>query len=402
MLNLPSSYNKQQHGDLNLSAASEVEKKLRRACAYDALWEVRNAIHRDNFIQSQKRGRPGGTKETTQSRQESTQGDWEMNAHRSYKSWFRVTYGELWFWWIGKPDGISEKNWGTEWDCVHWFREQAGIERLTEEVELLEEEFRRTIKSFTIMAGVWDELASRNFEKTGFSGYALRTAALYRSLAQDCEGKWKLALGVSLGRRLQSLLVDQISSGDDPLTQLQGVLAIAERAKDEDFQARAYYAYIKATCFTSVDEPEPVQSNKGQDFGCPFPHLKSSQLTEMQCLRLRYGYQSLRNIRNQLDGFSDLLVEDCDYNCNIRWHQWWQKTWRYFAGLAERRHGDPGEVMAWILKEVESGSGHPACSRSLDGVPCKEQKQRRVREVKSQFDKGIRRQFGLLWEGVTQ
>ncbi|KAF9439416.1 hypothetical protein P691DRAFT_786856, partial [Macrolepiota fuliginosa MF-IS2] len=132
MLNLPLSYNKQQRGDLNLSAASEVEKKLRRACAYDALWELQILV-------------PGDL--------------WGKNMAALHKTG-DSTWKEPWFWWIGKPDGISEKNWGTEWDHVHWFRERAGIERLTEEVELLEEEFRRMIKSFTVMASVWDELAS--------------------------------------------------------------------------------------------------------------------------------------------------------------------------------------------------------------------------------------------------
>ena len=77
-------------------------------------------------------------------------------------------------------------------DRVHWFRERAAIGHLIEEVELLEEEFRRTISSFTVMADTWAKLATTNLKKAGFSSYAYRTSAMYKQLAEDCEVKRKV------------------------------------------------------------------------------------------------------------------------------------------------------------------------------------------------------------------
>jgi hypothetical protein len=48
-----------------------------------------------------------------------------------------------------------------------------------EEKEILEEEFRRTCKSFEQMSEVWTELASRAGKNAGAAAYASKQASMY-------------------------------------------------------------------------------------------------------------------------------------------------------------------------------------------------------------------------------
>ena len=71
-----------------------------------------------------------------------------------------------------------------------WTRERAAIERLQEEMELLEEEFRRVHTSFLRMAMVWEELAARS-RFQGYIAYARRLGNMYSKLALQALKDWK-------------------------------------------------------------------------------------------------------------------------------------------------------------------------------------------------------------------
>jgi hypothetical protein len=69
---------------------------------------------------------------------------------------------------------------------VKWFHACAACDRAREEVEILEEEFRRAHRSFERMAEVWTELAGRTKDDKGKAAYGHKQSAMYRQLALDC------------------------------------------------------------------------------------------------------------------------------------------------------------------------------------------------------------------------
>lgn len=73
---------------------------------------------------------------------------------------------------------------------MRWFRERAAVDRLQEELDILEEEFRRTHTTFLRMNKTWEQLAAVA-EKTGHACYARRQAKMFHLLAEDCETAWK-------------------------------------------------------------------------------------------------------------------------------------------------------------------------------------------------------------------
>jgi len=54
----------------------------------------------------------------------------------------------------------------------------------------LEEEFRRTIRSFDRMAEVWTLLAKAPDMAMGYSAYAFKQGQMYSEMAEDCRGKF--------------------------------------------------------------------------------------------------------------------------------------------------------------------------------------------------------------------
>ncbi|KAJ3560603.1 hypothetical protein NP233_g10727 [Leucocoprinus birnbaumii] len=227
-LHLPSSYSASERDQLGITDAAMVELRIRRACAFDALSSIRNEIFRSNREKKNKRNQPRSQKQNTRLQKEFREiEEFKDLYHSIYTRMYKAlralgdtdgtlqpllkkdmwgknmggahvtgdsTREEPWFWWVGKPDDVTEENWAMEWDRVHWMRERASIERLEEEVELIQEEFRRTITSFTKMAEVWTQLGSPMDERSpGFCCYALRTAEMYRGLARNCETNRRLA-----------------------------------------------------------------------------------------------------------------------------------------------------------------------------------------------------------------
>ena len=79
-------------------------------------------------------------------------------------------------------------------DRVQWFHAQADMWRWQEELEILEEKFRRTVRSFDRMEFVWNELACIH-TKRGYIAYAHKKSAMYRDMAKDCRERFKTAGG---------------------------------------------------------------------------------------------------------------------------------------------------------------------------------------------------------------
>jgi hypothetical protein len=97
-------------------------------------------------------------------------------------------------------------------DRVQWFRARAQMERWEEEVEIVEEEFRRTVRSFEKMASVWNELGVRSMQE-GHAAYAFLKAHIFEGLAHDCREKFEAAGGSwPNGRSLAELVYAQQQS----------------------------------------------------------------------------------------------------------------------------------------------------------------------------------------------
>ena len=78
-------------------------------------------------------------------------------------------------------------------DCVKWFRDCAACQRSREEKEILEEEFKRTIRSFEHYEEVWKELSQKGCSQSGQAVYTFQTAAMFAQLAADCKEAFRRA-----------------------------------------------------------------------------------------------------------------------------------------------------------------------------------------------------------------
>jgi hypothetical protein len=79
-------------------------------------------------------------------------------------------------------------------DSVQWHRAWALVERWDEDVETIEEEFRRTIRSFHKMSQIWLALGQR-FELGGHRAYALEKSATRSRMAREGETLFEMAGG---------------------------------------------------------------------------------------------------------------------------------------------------------------------------------------------------------------
>jgi len=95
-------------------------------------------------------------------------------------------------------------------DHVQWFRDRAQMQRWEEEIEILEEEFCRTVRSFERMAQVWTQLAKNLGTGPGYAQYAFEHARMYHEMAEDARAKFKSAGGFWLtGCSLSELISQQ-------------------------------------------------------------------------------------------------------------------------------------------------------------------------------------------------
>jgi hypothetical protein len=77
---------------------------------------------------------------------------------------------------------------------VKWYRDRSARNRAREEREILEEEFKRSIRSFENLSTVWTALAKEAAIQPGKAAYGHKQAAMYRQLAQNCQERQKIAI----------------------------------------------------------------------------------------------------------------------------------------------------------------------------------------------------------------
>ena len=82
------------------------------------------------------------------------------------------------------------------------------MEHWQKEVGILAQEFRWSIQGFSKMAKVWTDLAQKHLNDQGMQAYALKTAAMYRRMAEEgrkafesAGGTWP-GPGVSLAQHI--------------------------------------------------------------------------------------------------------------------------------------------------------------------------------------------------------
>jgi hypothetical protein len=80
-------------------------------------------------------------------------------------------------------------------DRVQWFRDKAQMEHWEDELEITEEEFRRTIRAYATMSEMWTSLADHPGPVKGFAAYAFKQADMYREMSDDCRKKFGAAKG---------------------------------------------------------------------------------------------------------------------------------------------------------------------------------------------------------------
>lgn len=80
---------------------------------------------------------------------------------------------------------------------------QATCDRYREEIEILNEEFRRTYQSFTRMCDIWKKIGDKfdlqvNNSRfaSGYHAFASQQVAMYTKLACNVLENWKQARGV--------------------------------------------------------------------------------------------------------------------------------------------------------------------------------------------------------------
>jgi hypothetical protein len=83
-------------------------------------------------------------------------------------------------------------------DRVRWFRASAACDRRKEELEILDEELRRTFTSFMRSAEIWKIIGDRSINNRksnqqvaiGFRAFAYKQAHMYAKLSQAAETHW--------------------------------------------------------------------------------------------------------------------------------------------------------------------------------------------------------------------
>ncbi|PPQ98101.1 hypothetical protein CVT26_003271 [Gymnopilus dilepis] len=144
---------------------------------------------------------------------------------------------DSWIWTYGRLKGLSQSeqdDFTLETKKVQWHRAHADMMRWVEEVDLLEEEFRRLIRGLERMATVWHSLSSSpmtsaslkyptthylaSLSPSGYIAYASRKSAIYGKMAskerkrfEGAGGQWPQedeSLSESVMRRRPALTVD--------------------------------------------------------------------------------------------------------------------------------------------------------------------------------------------------
>jgi hypothetical protein len=242
-LMVPSDFSDAQRRSLGIQELAKVEYSLREGQAHDALDKVRLAIQTFNYNMKFKLDNVRGQQPNTRAQQflSSLSKD-KVSAADKYRRvrtallalglseddktlqpllnsqlWCKnenspAAQGDAktedpWYWVVGRPSSLSpaeEAEWQIEskeapvflYDVLlmictanraKWFRARAACNRAQEEVEILEEEFRRAHRSFERMGKVWEELAEHVQGEKCKVAYSYRQSEMYNQLAINCK-----------------------------------------------------------------------------------------------------------------------------------------------------------------------------------------------------------------------
>ncbi|KAK6992758.1 hypothetical protein R3P38DRAFT_141697 [Favolaschia claudopus] len=223
---LPSSLPQHELNVSNMTKLAKMEEELRVGEAHDALASVREAILVFNFNVAFKIAHIQGQSSNTRAQNflrilandRIISAD-EYRRHRmsliklglpeddktlqplDNSELYAKNYRELpkmgdsakvdpWFWTVGQPSDQTpqqKEQWSIELQRVKWFRDRASYDRALEQKELVEEEFKRTIRSFKSHAAAWKTIRDRSEPRSGEAAYAHLKSRMYTRLAEDCE-----------------------------------------------------------------------------------------------------------------------------------------------------------------------------------------------------------------------
>ncbi|KAF5360607.1 hypothetical protein D9756_005153 [Leucocoprinus leucothites] len=222
---LPSTFSTSQRSELGLGEAAQAEILLRRGHIFDVLRAIRDWIHRrDHLNILGKVGGLGHDKKTVRVAKSEVQEQlsylvthyqdvykvlenldatddlaplteddlWVKSPFETHRSGDSSVQNP-WYWSIGKPQSTPPDRWMIEVERARWFRERALLDRLREELEILNEEFRRSKKSFIKMQLTWEQMAKMAEDKQGFMAYAHRHAEMYSNMAAEVDSEWQAA-----------------------------------------------------------------------------------------------------------------------------------------------------------------------------------------------------------------
>ena len=110
-----------------------------------------------------------------------------------------------WFWSVGRPSNLSpaeDLEWSIERRCQHfyqicnakalavdrvkWYRERSARNRSREEKEILEEEMKRTLRTFGFLHNMWSTLGE-SARIPGDASYAHKQAAMFSQFEFNCQ-----------------------------------------------------------------------------------------------------------------------------------------------------------------------------------------------------------------------
>ncbi|PCH36136.1 hypothetical protein WOLCODRAFT_81581, partial [Wolfiporia cocos MD-104 SS10] len=237
-INLPSSYNSSLSTHPDFAKICSVERSLCEGQANDALYQVRTHLI-TKYAHRKRKEKVTGQKANAQANKNiRKQTELICRAAREYRrardALLRLgmpkddpTYRELreadlalfamqademqlgdsrhsasWLWedasFVKNVSDAALKSYMEEGVRVHWFRSRARCACLTEEVELLEEEMRRTVRFFLFQRQQWLRRVTEENQagEHGYANYARKQAYHYMRLLRGCEIQFEAVISV--------------------------------------------------------------------------------------------------------------------------------------------------------------------------------------------------------------
>ncbi|PPQ95982.1 hypothetical protein CVT26_016198 [Gymnopilus dilepis] len=229
---LPSDFSESHRRYLGLELAEKAERELRKGRAHEHLHEVRTAIKTYNHHIALKAKEVRSQRHITRARNiinglisdirkpafhyNNTRqallnlghppDDAVLRELREADLWAKNTalpakLGDSrkvdpWLFHVACPSSVSpteRQNFQHEMDRVKYFRDRSLRNRAREEREILEEEFKRTIRSYSTLKSAWLEQASK-YSNPGKRAYAHKQAAMLERLQLECQTFQEMAL----------------------------------------------------------------------------------------------------------------------------------------------------------------------------------------------------------------